>query len=135
MRPMANSPPENARERAAFRAALLIGFAVLGVAGVLYGRLKGIPGWAAWPLLAAFLAEYSFYLVPAFPGLRSRLSPMHLPAYVFVSAMLPYLICCAGPAQFQWSGMARLAALALALGLGYVGRPSAAPVVPASLAV
>jgi uncharacterized protein len=121
---MAKSPPENARERAGFRAALLIGWIVLGTAGVLYARLKGIPGWAAWPLLAAFLAEYPFYLVPAFPSLRTRVSGPLFPAYVFVSAVLPFLICCAGPAQFQWSGLARIAALALALSLWYVVLPA-----------
>jgi membrane protease YdiL (CAAX protease family) len=123
---MANSPPEKARERAGFRAALGAGWLVLGTAGVLYARWKGIPGWAAWPLLAAFLAEYPFYLVPAFPGLRNRIPAANLPAYVFVSAVLPYLICCAGPAQFQWSGLARMAALALALSLWFVVLPAGA---------
>jgi membrane protease YdiL (CAAX protease family) len=125
---MANSPPEKARERAGFGAALGVGWIVLTTAGILYARWKGIPGWAAWPLLAAFLVEYPFYLVPAFPGLRARVAGPHFPAYVFVSAVLPYLICCAGPAQFQWSGLARIGALALALSLWYIVLP-VAPVV------
>ena len=32
----------------------------------MYARSKGIPAWAAVPILAAFLIEYPFYLVPAF---------------------------------------------------------------------
>jgi membrane protease YdiL (CAAX protease family) len=123
---MAISPPENARERARFRAVVLAGWIVLGTAGVVYARLKGIPGWAAWPLLAAFLAEYPFYLVPAFPGLRARIAGPYFTAYLFVSAVLPYLLCCAGPAQFQWSGLARMAALALGLGLWYIVLPATA---------
>src|SRR5262245_20678684 len=126
MRPMAKSPPDTARERAGFRAALVIGWIVLGIAGMLYARGKGIPGWAAWPLLAAFLAEYPFYLVPAFPSLRQRVAGPYFPAYVFVSAVLPYLLCCAGPAQFQWPGLARIAALALALALWSIVLPAGA---------
>src|SRR5215471_1255467 len=47
-----------------FRAALLAGWVLLCVVGLWYARLKGIPGWAAVPALAAFLLEYPFYLVP-----------------------------------------------------------------------
>lgn len=96
---------------------------MLGVAGVVYARLKGIPAWAAGPLLAAFLAEFPFYLVPAFPGVRERIAPRNLPPYLFVSAVLPYLICCLGPSQFQWTGLARVTALALALALWFVVLP------------
>lgn len=102
---------------------LLTGWVVLGAAGIIYARLKGIPAWAAGPLLAAFLAEFPFYLVPAFPRIRERLATRHLPAYLFASAVLPYLICCCGASQFQWSGLARVAALALAIGLWYVVLP------------
>jgi membrane protease YdiL (CAAX protease family) len=120
---MAPFPPEKPRPSAGFLAVLLIGWTVLGAAGVIYARLKGIPGWAAWPLLAAFLAEFPFYLVPAFPGVRARLTTRDLPVYLLVSAALPYLICCSGASQFQWAGLARVAALALALGLWHVVLP------------
>jgi membrane protease YdiL (CAAX protease family) len=40
--------------------------------------------------------------------------------------VLPYLLCCAGPAQFQWIGLARIAALALAFGLWYIVLPASA---------
>ena len=55
-----------------FRAALLVGWVLLFVIGVAYARFKDIPGWAALPALAAFLIEYPFYLVPAFPSVLMR---------------------------------------------------------------
>ena len=71
MRPMRESPPAKGRPSSGFLAALLIGWIVLGAAGVLYARFKGIPNWAAFPLLAAFLVEYPFYLVPPSPRCAS----------------------------------------------------------------
>ncbi len=120
---MAPFQPEKTRPSAGFLPVLLVGWTVLGAAGIMYARLKAIPGWAAGPLLAAFLAEFPFYLVPAFPGVRARIGARQLPAYLFVSAVLPYLICCCGASQFQWMGLARVAALALALGLWHTVLP------------
>lgn len=115
------APPR--RPVTGFVAVLLAGWAVLGAAGIFYARLRGIPLWAAGPLLAAFLAEFPFYLVPAFSAVRDRIAPRRLPAYVLLSAVLPYLVCCAGASQFQWLALARMAALALALGLWYILLP------------
>jgi membrane protease YdiL (CAAX protease family) len=115
-----------AKSLGGFRAALLIGWTALSVAGVLYARLKGIPGWAALPALAAFLVEYPFYLVPAFSGLRERLAGTPLPGFLVASALLPYLVCCCGAVEFQFSGFVRLAALALALSLWYLVLPPVA---------
>ena len=106
-----------------FRAALLTGWVVLGAAGVLYARAKGIPTWTALPVLAAFLLEYSFYLVPAFPVLRNQLSGRRLPVYLTVSAALPYLVCCLGAIAFEWGSLVRLLALAVVIGLWYVVLP------------
>jgi hypothetical protein len=74
-------------------------------------------------LLAAFLIEFPFYLVPAFPRTRERLAPAHLPPYLFASAVLPYLAACCGASRFEWAGLARVAALALALALWFVVLP------------
>lgn len=112
MRPMTQS----AR---GFRAAVLLGWMVLGAAGLVYARFRNIPSWAALPVLAAFLVEYPFYLVPAFPELRERLKGPAFPAFLAASAVLPYLTAYAGIGQWQWAGVAKLAALALALGLWY----------------
>jgi hypothetical protein len=122
------SPPEKGR----FLAAVGIGWAVLAAAGVLYARSKNIPAWAAFPLIAALLAEYPLYLVLAFPTLRERFAGgRRLPVFVVATAVVPYLIACLGPAEFQWLGLVRLLALALALGFWYVVFP---PVAAADLA-
>ncbi len=107
-----------------FRAALLAGWVLLGTAGTLYARFKGIPNWAALPVLAAFLVTYPFYLVPAFPGLRDRLAGVPLIGYLTACSVLPYLLCCCGAVRFQWEGLARLIALALTFSLWYVVLPA-----------
>jgi membrane protease YdiL (CAAX protease family) len=107
-----------------FRAALLIGWVALGSAGVLYARIKGIPSWAAVPVLAAFLVTYPFYLVPAFPILRERFRGLSLFGYLVAAAVLPYLLCCFGAVQFQWQGLAKLVAVTLAFALWYVVLPA-----------
>jgi len=112
MRPMAKS-------LGGFRAALLAGWVALSVAGIFLARSKGIPGWAALPVIAAFLVEYPFYLVAGFPSVRERLASPRLPAILTAAVVLPYLLCCAGAIHFQWDAVVRLAALALALGLWY----------------
>ena len=121
MRPMAKS-------RGAFQAALLIGWVALGVVGIWFARLKGIPSWAAIPALAAILVEYPFYLVPAFPDLRERLAGAFLPGFLVASAVLPYLVCCLGAVQFQFLSLVKLIALALALSLWYIVLPAVAAV-------
>jgi len=117
MRPMAKS-------LGSFRAALLIGWGVLGLAGIFYARARGIPGWAAWPVVAAFLIEYPFYLVPAFPTAREHVTGWGIPAFALAAAILPYLACCCGAVQFEWGGLARIAAAALAVSLWYVVLPA-----------
>lgn len=118
MRPMA-------RSLASFRAALLIGWGALGLAGIWYARAKGIPGWIALPVIAAFCIEYPFYLVPAFPTLRERCAGARLVLFALLAGLLPYCACCCGAIQFEWGGLIRVAAVALALSLWYVViRPS-----------
>jgi membrane protease YdiL (CAAX protease family) len=109
-----------------FRAALLIGWILLGAAGLLYARERGIPAWAALPVLAAFLLEYSFYLVPGFEQLRERLAGPRLPWLLAASAVAPYLIYSIGTGQFQWAALAKLAVLALIVSFWYVVLPAGA---------
>ena len=116
MRPMTKTP-------SGFRAALWIGWLVLGVAGVLYAQWKGIPYRAALPMLAAFLVVYPFYLLIGFPGVRDRLIGKSLLGYLLAAAVLPYLACCAGAVHFEWGSLFRLLALAVAFGLWYVVLP------------
>ena len=103
----------------AFRAALLIGWLVLTAAGLLYARIKSIPSWAAVPALAAFLVEYSFYLVPAFPELRKRLAGSILPLFLILSALVPYVACYAAVGRLDPANLAALAAFPLAMSLWY----------------
>jgi membrane protease YdiL (CAAX protease family) len=113
-----------AKSLGSFRAALLIGWGVLGLAGMLYARSKGIPGWAALPVVAAVLIEYPFYLVPGFPPVRQRLGGAAVPLFALAAAVLPYLACCCGAVPFTWIGFVRVIALALALSLWFVVLPA-----------
>jgi uncharacterized protein len=108
-----------AKTSGGFRAALLIGWALLCVIGLLLARWKGIPSWAALPSLAAILVAYPFYLVPGFPSVREELAGDPLPGILIASAVLPYLVCCSGAIQFEFLSFVKLIALALSLGLWY----------------
>jgi membrane protease YdiL (CAAX protease family) len=88
--------------------------------------------WAAVPALAAFLVEYPFYLVPAFPMVRERVAGVRLPAFLVLATVAPYLACCAAASAyhwgpFHWGAVGQLVALALALGLWYFVLPASAP--------
>lgn len=107
-----------------FRAALVVGWIALGVAGGLYARSKGIPAWAAVPLLAAFLLEYPFYLVAGFAAVRARFE-RQLPVYLILSFVAPYVLYATNTGQFRWLALAQLAALATALSLWYRVLPRA----------
>ncbi len=109
-----------------FRAALLTGWILLGMAGLLYAGARGVPAWAAAPVLAAFLIEYSFYLVPGFEPLRERLKGPGLPWLLAGSAVLPYLVYALGTGQFEWWALGKLAALAAAVSFWYVVLPASA---------
>jgi membrane protease YdiL (CAAX protease family) len=111
----------------AFRAALLIGWIGLSAAGLLYARAKNIPLWAAVPLIAAFLVEYPFYLVPGFEAvrerLRTRLTHRQLALGMAVSAIAPYLAYSIPTGQFRWMAFAGLAAIIAAVSFWYVALP------------
>src|SRR6516162_7127451 len=110
-----------------FRAALLIGWVVLGAAGLIYARAKGIPTWAALPVLAAFLIEYSFYLVPGFDSARewlaSEAAEPYLGLLLGATALLPYVVYSVPTHQFHWVALARLAALTFTASLWFVILP------------
>jgi len=79
-------------------------------------------------MVAAFLVAYPFYLVTAFGDLRERLAGRRFPLYLLASAVLPYLVSCLGAVEFHWLGLARMAALALMMGLWYLVLPQRAAV-------
>ena len=113
----------------AFRAALLTGWIGLSAAGLVYARQKNIPVWAAVPIIAAFLVEYSFYLVPGFEParewLRGRLSRPRMAAVIAGSAALPYLVYSIPTGEFRWIAFAALCAIIATVSFWYVAlRPS-----------
>lgn len=109
-----------------FRAALLAGWVALSAAGTIYARSKGVPAWVAAPVVAAFLFEYTFYLIPGFTGLREWFAP-RLSAFLVASFVAPYAVYALGTGQFRWLAMAQLLAVAAALGLWYRVLPRSAP--------
>lgn len=115
-----------AKTLGSFRAAALIGWLALGGTGIFYARAKGIPLLTALPVIAAFLAEYPFYLVAGFPDVRERLAGPRLPLWLSGSAVVPYLICCCGGIPFQWLALVRLLAVAIAVSFWYVVLPASA---------
>src|SRR5258708_24096891 len=108
----------------ALRAALLTGWIALSSAGWLYARAKNIPLSTALPLIAAFLLEYTFYLVPGFEAvrerLRQRLSRRALALGMALSALAPYLAYSILTAQFHWISCALLIAIAATVSFWYV---------------
>jgi uncharacterized protein len=122
MRPM-RKPLGGGVPPAGFLAALLPGWLVLTVAGLLYARLRTIPHWAAIPVLAAFLIEYPFYLLPAFPEFSKRLAGVVLPPFLALSILLPYTACYTLGGHLQLKSLIELAAVGLAVGLWYLVFP------------
>ena len=83
--------------------------------------------WAAVPLIAAFLLEYSFYLVPGFESLRlslrTRLPSWQLALATALSALLPYLAYSIPTGQFRQSDCAALLGIMAAVSFWYVVLP------------
>lgn len=78
----------------------------------------------AVPVLAAFLIEFPFYLVPGFESVRERFA-RHMPLFLVVSFVAPYWIYATNTGEFEWWGFIRLAALATVLSLWYRIFPAA----------
>jgi uncharacterized protein len=107
-----------------FLLTLALGWAALYCIGVEYARFLGVPTWRiTGPVLAAFLIEFPFYLVPAFPAIREKLAGMRLPWFLLAASALPYLALCCGAVPFQWLALGRLAAVSAAIGLWYLALP------------
>src|SRR5438874_9344498 len=111
-----------------FLLAVISGWILLIAGGVYYSQLKQIPPALAVPVIAAFLIEYVFYLVPGFTRLREWLAdrmPLRpLALGLALSALAPYLIYSVATGQFQLVAAARLAALVFAVSFWYIIRPA-----------
>jgi len=108
----------------AFRAALLTGWIALSAGGVLYAHQKNIPPATAVPVIAAFLAEYTFYLVPGFEAARHRLAERlqrpWLAVLIAATAVLPYLIFSVPTGSFHGAAFLLLCAIIAAVSFWYV---------------
>jgi len=74
-------------------------------------------------VVAAFLIEYPFYLVPGFAAIRERFAHT-LPFFLVLSFVAPYVVYASNTGQFRWLALIQLAALATALSLWYRILPS-----------
>jgi membrane protease YdiL (CAAX protease family) len=90
--------------------------AALAPAGAIYATRQNIPLSLAAPIVAAFLVQISFYLVPGFPEARqrleARLSPPRLAALAFSAALLPYLCYSLPTRVFRWESLGLLVLVA-----------------------
>jgi len=116
--------------------AVAAGWVLLGTAGVYYARSRSIALPVALPLIAAFLLEYAFYLVPGLERLRQwlvdRLPVVPYATLLMVSALAPYLVYSLPTGCFDRLAFARLFVLTGALCFWYVFRR---PSLTADLAV
>jgi membrane protease YdiL (CAAX protease family) len=91
---------------------------VLAAGGAAYAGILGLPARLAAPIIAAFLWEASFYLVPGFPGIREaaekRWRPPILASGLVASAVAPYLVCTLPTGTFHWGALILLASVAAA---------------------
>ncbi len=134
---MPNSPGQGTRagfpERSGLKderkslAGLITGWLLLALGAFLYARFKGIPGWAALPVAAAFLIEIPFYLLPAFAAPRAWLAnqPKSRVAWLLaVSAVLPWLVYAPATGEGRAVNFMILLAVALIVAFWYVALPA-----------
>jgi membrane protease YdiL (CAAX protease family) len=138
MTAMPNSPGQGTRAgfpaRSGFKderkdlAGLTAGWLLLALGAFGYARFKGIPGWAALPVAAAFLIEIPFYLSPAFAAQRAWLAnqPKSRAALMFAaSAILPWLVYAPATGEALAVNFMLLLAVALIVSFWYVALPAA----------
>jgi membrane protease YdiL (CAAX protease family) len=106
--------------------AIVWGILILG--GSLYARYLEVPGRIAAPVIAAFLWEASFYLVPGFESVRAaiqrRWRPPVLALGIVASALAPYCAYTVPTGTFHWAGLGLLVSLAAAASFCYLCLPA-----------
>ena len=112
-----------------FFIACLAGWAIICGICALYARDTNVPAWLGIPLLAAFLAEFSFYLVPGFESVRGllteRFSKAALGPLLAASAVAPYLIYTVPAGQVRLQAFLLLLGIALLVSYWFVFLPAA----------
>jgi len=95
---------------------------VLIVAAVVYAGMKSIPAMVALPAAAAFLIEFSFYLVPGFHAewLSDR------PVLLVASCLVPYLVYSVPTGEYHGAALVFLFAVSALLTFWYKAIPRSA---------
>lgn len=131
MTAMPNSPGREARARLAGQRLVGIlgaGWLLLGLGAFSYARMKSIPGWAALPIAAAFLIEFSFYLLPGFESARAwlqRQGRIRAACLLTASAVAPWLVYSPATGEARFSLFLLLLLVALAVSFWYLTLPAA----------
>lgn len=103
----------------------------LAAAGAAYAVRKGVPAADAAPIIAAFLLQISFYLVPAFPEARAyveaRLSRAGIAVLAVAAAAASYLVYSLPTGVFRAAGLIELAAIAAVPAFVFVLWPAVTP--------
>ncbi len=106
-----------------FFATVITGWVALAAAGVVYAGQRGVPSALAAPIIAAFLVEYFFYLIPGFAPARvwieARFTTRQLSSGLWASALAPYLVYSSLTAAFDWRAFLILTALTGAIAFWY----------------
>lgn len=100
-------------------------------AGIVYSKQRAIPEAVAVSVIAAFLIEFIFYLVPGFSSARAAIRRLANRAWIApllaVSALLPYLIYAIPTQQFHLPLFFGLLCIALAASFWFVVFPASLP--------
>ena len=105
--------------------------AVLALAGAGYAAYRHVPAAVAAPIVAAFLLQISFYLVPGFPEVRQalaeRFSTQRLAILAVLWSVAPYLVYSVPTGVFHIDAFLKLAALCAIVGFIFVVFPTENP--------
>ena len=106
---------------------LVVVWTALCLGGLFYARFLGLPPQVAAPVIAAFLWEASFYLIPGFAEVRKaieeRWRPPVMALCLSASALAPYCAYTVPAGLFRWTSFVLLAALAAVLSFWYLCLP------------
>lgn len=105
--------------------------AVLALAGAGYAAYHHVPAAVAAPIVAAFLLQISFYLVPGFPEVRQalaeRFSTQRLAILAVLWSVAPYLVYSVPTGVFHIDAFLKLAVLCAIVGFIFVAFPTQRP--------